>query len=315
MSRPTSLPPHLCGTAFHVHDAESLGIPAGARAAGLRAPFRGVRSLGVDTSTLVGRCLEYRARMSRVEFFSHITAALLWGMPLPRALQDDAPLHVCVPAGAVPPRVRGVVAHQDGVPAFTVAILGGLAVGSAADTWCQLATMLRPNDLVAVADYLLAERRTAFGREPRLATRAELAEAVSRRPGARGVKALRWALRQARERVDSRMETLLRLLLVEAGLPEPEVNPPVAVDGGLTLHPDLLWARWRIVLEYEGDEHRADRRRFMGDIDRRERFEAAGWRVIRVVADDVFVHPEAFLARVRRVIRSRERELHLANLQ
>lgn len=315
MSRPTSLPPHLSGTAFRVQDAESLGIPAGARAAGLRTPFRGVRSLGVDTSTLVGRCLEYRARMSRVQFFSHVTAALLWGMPLPRAIEDDTALHVCVPAGSVPPRVRGVVAHEDGAAAFAVAFLGGLAVASPADTWCQLATVLRPNDLVAVADYLLSERRTAAGRQPPLVRRSELAEAVSRRIGARGVKSLRWALRQARERVDSRMETLLRLLLVDAGLPEPEVNRPVVVDGGLTLHPDLLWRRWRIVLEYEGDEHRADRRRFMGDIDRRERFEAAGWRVIRVVADDVFVHPDAFLARVRRVIRSRERELDLANLQ
>lgn len=296
--------------AFHVQDAESFGVaPGGLRAAGLRRPFRGVRSLGIDPSTLFGRCVEYTARMSRVEFFSHVTAALLWGMPLPKGLEENDSLHVCVPAGTVPPRVRGVVAHEDGTKSLVVAPVAGLTVASPADTWCQLATALRPNDLVAAADYLLSERRTARGREPPLATRAELADAVSRRAGARGVKALRWALRRARERVDSRMETLLRLLLVEAGLPEPEINPPIVVDGGRTLHPDLLWAHWRIVLEYEGDEHRADRRRFMSDIERRERFEAAGWRVVRVVADDIFVHPEAFLARVRRIIRTREREL------
>jgi hypothetical protein len=247
--------------------------------------------------------------MSRAEFFSHVTAALLWEMPLPRAAEDDPALHVCVPAGHLPPRVRGVVGHRDGTNGLLVASVAGLLVAAPCDTWCQLASVLTPNDLVAVADYLLSGTGSSEGRRHPLATTDQLSVAVARRGAARGVKALRWALRQAREGVDSRMETLLRLLLVAAGLPEPLVNPPVVVDGGLTLHPDLLWERWRIVLEYEGDQHRADRRRFIGDIDRKEKFEAAGWRVIRVVSDDIFVHPGAFIARVRRVIRAREREL------
>lgn len=104
------------------------------------------------------------------------------------------------------------------------------------------------------------------------------------------------------------METVLRLLLVRSGLPEPLVNPAVRVDDD-TLHPDLLYSRWRVVLEYEGDGHRTDPLQWRRDIWRREAFEEAGWRVIRVHRDDLLAEPEQFLARVARVIAQRQRDV------
>ena len=54
-------------------------------------------------------------------------------------------------------------------------------------------------------------------------------------------------------------ETRLRLALVRAGLPEPELNVRLyGVDGRYLGKPDIVYRRQRVVFEYEGDGHRLD---------------------------------------------------------
>ena len=61
------------------------------------------------------------------------------------------------------------------------------------------------------------------------------------------------------------------------------------------------------VLQYEGDDHRTNRRRWREDVRRDEMLQEHGWYVMRIVADDVFVHPQALVRRVRsRMERQRE---------
>jgi hypothetical protein len=56
---------------------------------------------------------------------------------------------------------------------------------------------------------------------------------------------------------ESRPETLLRLLLGRAGLPEPEVNVDIRDDSGRFLgRADLVYPPWRTIVEYDGDQHR-----------------------------------------------------------
>jgi len=165
---------------------------------------------------------------------------------------------------------------------------------------------MSPNDLVAAGDFIISGLRTTTGREQPLASVADLRSAATRNRGKRGARAVRWALPLLRSPVDSRPESLLRLLLIASGFPEPIVNDATLVENGaLVLHPDLKWPQWRIVFEYEGDGHREDKRRFRRDISRKEQFEDAGWRVIRVTSDDLFVNPVAFIARVRRIVAER----------
>ncbi len=104
------------------------------------------------------------------------------------------------------------------------------------------------------------------------------------------------------------MESLLRLMLVRSGLPQPLVNPAIRV-GARDLHPDLAYLQWGVVFEYEGDGHRTDPRQWRRDIWRREAFESAGYRVVRVHSEDVLSEPEAFLARTCRIIAQRKRDL------
>lgn len=170
-----------------------------------------------------------------------------------------------------------------------------------------VASTLDRNDLVACGDAIVSSVRQWTGRRPAFASIDELRAAVLAWGTRRGASALRWAIERVRTGVDSRPETLTRLLLVAAGLPEPEIAPPVSLLDGRIVHPDLAYPALRIAFEYEGDEHRADVRRWRSDIRRREDLEDCGWRVVRITWDDLTFERDAFIARVRRLVASRVR--------
>jgi hypothetical protein len=105
--------------------------------------------------------------------------------------------------------------------------------------------------------------------------------------------------------VDSPQETRLRLIIVRAGLPEPDVNVPVFDAAGEWIgSPDLGYGAYRIALQYEGDVHRSNPRRWRQDIARDEAFADAGWLVLRTTADDV-ARPSRFLHRLTRALVAR----------
>ena len=101
-----------------------------------------------------------------------------------------------------------------------------------------------------------------------------------------------------RNRVDSVRETDVRLTLVACRLPEPETNGVIRDDRGRFLaRGDLVYRRWKLVIEYDGWHHERDAEQRSKDIHRRERLEAAGWRVIVVTYNDMS-HPISVVARV-----------------
>lgn len=300
----SALPPSLYGTAFLPGDVpEAIAGRGRLRAADVQRPSRGVRAIGLDLGTIRGRCLAYRPRMPAEQAFSHTTAARLYLIPLPLNVANDPNLHVAVNEARQPPRVGGVVGHSLAGIEARFRRHAGFTVTDPVSTWCQLASMLSLYDLVAAGDYLVSGRVADGGREPPLATIAELRAGVLRHAGRRGARKLRVAIERVRTGVDSRPETWLRLLLVDDGLPEPVVNEPIVDPDGRRLgKPDLAYPWARMLFEYEGDEHRVSRERFRKDITRREIFEADLWRVVRVIPDDVFVNQRTFLIRVRRII-------------
>ncbi|MFF2273196.1 hypothetical protein ACFVTX_13020 [Agromyces sp. NPDC058136] len=234
--------------------------------------------------------------MRASEVFSHSTAALLYEIPLPAELETTTILHVSSADGGRP-RVVGVVGHR--IRRMLRRDDRGLPLASPADTWCQLATQLSLDDLVAAGDAFVSGKLVARGiRVVPLCTRDELRAAIDRHRPARGTAKLDEALPLVRTGVDSRRETLTRLVIVRAGLPEPVIAAPVAVLGGVVLHPDLSYPELRIAIEYEGEEHRLDVARWRDDIARRRALEAAGWVVIRVTIADLRA-PEGFLADIR----------------
>lgn len=211
---------------------------------------------------------------------SHVTAARLHGLPLPSMWTPHEPVHVSVEPPLTPPRRRGVKGHR--VRGLTVAEVGETRCTSLAQTWAQMAVVLGEADHVALTDAVLGRRCPVEG----LVTPDLLASRL--RAGSKGNSRALRALAQADAGAASAPESRLRLLVLTWGVPAPAVNAPVLdVDGQWLATGDLVWRDQRVVLEYEGDHHRTDRRQWQHDISRTRLLEAAGWAVIRATARDL----------------------------
>ena len=251
-------------------------------------------------TSVLGLSRSCAERMPPTHVISHHTAALLLGLPLPAWLAADTRIHVTVPAGTRPPQMSGVVGHELRTELLNVEYVDGIPVTSPLQTWTDLAMVLPRTALVAVTDVLLGGEHPAV-------TPDDLHRAILARTGRRGVKRLRAAATLARTRVESPKETETRLLLVDAGLPEPMTNYVITdAEGNFIARVDLAGPRLRACVEYEGDGHRTDRAQFRKDITRRERLEDHGWWVIRITDDDLRADGHEFLRRVRTVLHSRE---------
>ncbi|HEX6953992.1 MAG TPA: hypothetical protein VF156_03850, partial [Agromyces sp.] len=286
-------------------------------AADLARPYHGVRLRIADGAPTVGDLARaYAKRMPRRQVFSHETAAALWGIPLPvriaapGRLEPEPPLlHVSVPRGSAKPVARGVRGHVLRFDRIGVRVHRGLRLVDPATTWVQLGARLTLDDLVAAADFLLTGTEPYDGRAP-LCTPSELEAALAAHPGCRGMASLRTALTLARRGPLSRRESLLRLDLVRAGLPEPVPNHRVLdADGTLLAMIDLAYPAYGVGIEYQSDLHR-NPRRWRRDVRRLERLADAGWVVLQATSDDVSAdggprHSASFAERVRRRLRAR----------
>ena len=298
------IPETLQQRAIRTTDGPSLGLGLGRlRGPDVDRPFRGVSSLGLDLASVLGRCRAYEPVLIE-GWFSHLTALALVGAPLPTAA-ETGPLHVSVFAPRTAPRRPGVRGHSIDSGSFGRDIRFGLPIMSPADAWVRSAALLRREDLVAVADYLVTGHPSGPSPKPALCTREQLVVASQRMPGNRGARNVAWALPRVRVGPDSRPESLLRLLIVADGMLEPVIHPAIRVAGGRIYHPDLGFTAQRVALEYEGDIHRTDRATWLADIERRELMEAEEWRVMRVTARDLFGDPDGFVARLHRLLSAR----------
>ena len=169
--------------------------------------------------------------------------------------------------------------HQVRRPGIQVSRTGtlpparGLAV-SPEHAFAVAARGLNLLELATAGDWLVRRRLT---------TPARLVVYTRTYRGA-GAALARRAAALVRERVDSPQETRLRLCLVLAGLPEPECNPTLRTADYAIGRVDLLLEAYKLILEYEGDQHRTDKEQWNTDIDRVEEFSGEGYRVLRVTA-------------------------------
>lgn len=300
------------GEAFTLSSARESGVSASRlRARDLERPFHGVRAVTafrderMRQHPVIELARSYIPRMGEHEFFSHVTAALIWGLPLPSGCIVPGVLHVSVVAPRRAPRCRGVIGHQARAASTSVCRhpSSGMLVSSPACTWVALAPLLEhPYDVVAVADAVVHIPRMpggfARGMHPPLATVEQL-EACLRAGRRVGIGTLREALPRVRTGAASRPETWARLTLIDAGLPEPVLDHDVFDEHGLFLAcVDMAYPELRIAIEYEGDHHRSSPEQWAKDVDRVDKLVEHGWRVIRVTKRLLFGHPREFVRRV-----------------
>ncbi|MGJ7541164.1 DUF559 domain-containing protein [Brevibacterium luteolum] len=204
---------------------------------------------------------------------SRRSAAVLHGLPL-RGLPSQLEVSVEQPAAAirrpwVSCRQVGTIKHLS-VATFRLATIR--------QTLLDLAGQLGFLELVQCFDAVLGR----WHGPPKL-TPVQLSQLIVGTRRYPGRKLAIAALHRARPGVDSPQETRLRLSLVDAGLPEPEVS--VSVENPATGYYYLLDMAYRyekVAVEYDGDHHRGDEAQYNRDIARLQTLEQLGWIVIRV---------------------------------
>jgi very-short-patch-repair endonuclease len=291
------LPDEIARSPFLVREARAAGVARGRLSSrDLQRPFHGVRATGLDLSNHRDRCRALLPRLDGEARFSHFSAAAILLVPLPRRIADE-PVHITVFAPRRAPQLRGVVSHELEPRGESLAAVDGLPIVGPADTWVRLASALRETDLVAAGDFLVTGDEPYSGAPP-LCSLDDLGAAVRRHAGVRGLARARRALELVRYGPLSPRETRLRLLLLSAGMPEPELNFRLRASDSRTMV-DLAYPAERVAVEYQGGHHRTDAEVYDDDILRRERLEAEGWVVVYVTARELDRYPERLIRRIR----------------
>jgi very-short-patch-repair endonuclease len=228
-------------------------------------------------------------RLHRDAVISGQSAGLLHGLPI---LGSSPMATVTVPVSMPPrpstPTVGGARLRRAAVCARDRSTWFGVSVTSPARTVIDLGRRDVRDGLVA------ADAALAAG----LVTRGELHNVLGRCTGWPGTRGARRAVELADGAAESALESLTRLCVLDGGLPTPELQVVVS-DGAWWCRVDMMWREGRLVLEADG----MAKYRTIGDIRdekrRQERLERLGYRVLRVMWDDVMRRPDETVARIR----------------
>jgi hypothetical protein len=102
------------------------------------------------------------------------------------------------------------------------------------------------------------------------------------------------------------MESRLRMLLVLAGLPEPEVNHKIRDgSGNVCRRFDLSYPAVRLIVEYDGRQHVEIQKNWESDLERRDEFDDDGWQILVVTSKGIYREPARTVARVHQALRRR----------
>ncbi|WP_285249932.1 hypothetical protein [Pseudarthrobacter sp. fls2-241-R2A-168] len=296
------LPETLAKLPFTIYEARDLGVaPKRLRAKDLVGAGRLIRAHA-------GRELELaeRARVlctaTTDAWVSHETAAILCGLGLPPWLGNEPRIHLSKPHSL--PRVRraGIIAHRVRMIPGEVVEIDGIRVTGPARTWLDLAHELPLPYLVALGDQLIRIPRPELEfRSAPFAYKEGLRLLIRQHPNMKGVEKARLALDEMRVGSDSFPETFLRLAILDAHLPEPELQLRLDPDDPRSPATDLGYRKYRIAVQYDGEHHRS-REQQSRDNRRDEFFINAGWSYFKPNADDL---ADGFLDLITRMKQAR----------
>jgi hypothetical protein len=232
----------------------SLGNP-GERAALYRGAARGVFTKvhpGVYVRAEDWQALDFDgrhlARMHAVALvrpqtvFSHLSAAILWGLPVVGG--DLAVPHSVMPVTAGGRSMNGLRRHAIAQP-FDVDHIGGLRVTALADTAIHIAAGYAPEVSVPVLDALLGMPTGGVSRE-------QLAGLAAEVPGSSGSARCAWAIEFADARSGSAGESMSRVGIHRLGLPRPVLQERFVDGSGLIGITDFWWPDQRVIGEFDG---------------------------------------------------------------
>lgn len=300
----TELPGPLGTEPFTVADARSWGVPKNRlRQSDIRQISRGLYR-PVEWRFELETAARALSVASPGAWISHVTAARLRCQLLPPWLSDSEELHLSKPRELPEVRRKGIVGHTVLAWDDEVETADGIRISTRPRTWLDLARRLSLPELVCMGDELVRIPRVGLeGRSEPFATMDGLCSMLKRHPNLQGIVRARAALDLMRVGSDSGPETLLRLAMCDAGLPEPELQLLLRPERPGSPTADLGYRRRRVAVQYDGGHHLLPAQIF-SDRRRDKAFEAAGWTVLVLTRDDLADGFAVATARIKRLLRN-----------
>src|SRR3954447_12755560 len=249
--RPVSpLPAHLVSVPFTVSEARAASLSRGRlRSSDLASAGR---LLYLPASWEFELPLLARALSAATPgaWVSHLTAAILLGLWLPAWFQDCRDLHLSKPKSLPQVRRHGVIGHTVLAYDDEIMVWEGIRISTPARTWLDLARVLPLQDLVAMGDQVIRQPREELElRYEPWSTVQDLREMLRRHPKMQGIVKARAAVDLIRLGADSAPETFLRLAMMDAGLPEPELQVQIVPGDSYSPAAHLGYRRQRIAIQ------------------------------------------------------------------
>ena len=279
------MPTELKAAPFALAEAIAAGVTrAQLRGSGYRRLGSGLyRWVGLKESPHVLLSAVARRLPVGAAFSGH-TAGWLHGLDL----APCDPIEVTIPEPIGTRRRAGASVSRAALDAEEIVLRRGLPITSALRTVADLGGRDSLTEGVVAADMFL---------HAGLVTTAELRIYIARHSKAKGIARLRRVVDLTEPKSESPMETRLRMLLLRARLPRPEVQVSIHdAEGRFVGRPDLLYLAQRLAIEYDGGNHRD---RLVDDNRRQNGLVSAGFQLLRFTAADVYGTPEVVAMQVR----------------
>jgi hypothetical protein len=231
---------------------------------------------------LIGRLAALDVFMGQKAVCCLGTAAALYGFDV----QSTTAVHVLDPGVRMRP-TTGLMVHQRvGAPLQRIA--GRLAT-TAAWTAIEVSRQLSRPRALATLDAALHST---------WCTSVDLQRAAREQRGRRGIVAVRNLLPFADGRAESAMESEARLVMIDFGLPPPELQYEICGRDAERWRVDFAWPDHKVAAEYQSIAWHAGRFEMLRDKERVAKLQELGWTVIPIAVDDVRVYPARLAERV-----------------
>lgn len=246
---------------------------------------------------MIERCTAAAKVHGQPMLFGMTTSLILQGVPLPECDLDAEMLHTVCSSTGRRIRRRNPPTHTHVWKQFDsrhLVRINRLVVAlNLFLTWAQMADHMDLEQLVILGDSII----TAVERNQPAPMRGNGSEIRNRLIDTalgldpfRGKRTCALAASLLMPNVASPKESEIRLCLLRHGLPMPETNyvvPNVAFRSGAAMTLDLAWPDEHVAVEYDGDQHRTDKRQWRRDQEKRELLRSREWTVIIATADTI----------------------------
>lgn len=265
----------------------------------LRAPFHGVVVPAHLPDTPEIRAAALALVTSEHHVICDRTAAWLHGVDVfaHAELATPPPVETCALRWRTPTRLRGADGRTRDLTPLDIMVLHGVRVTTPLRTALDLGCHLRRREAMAALN--------AFAREHGVRA-TDLLAMIQRFRGRRGVKQLRSLIPLVEPRIESHRESWVWLEIHDHGLPTPEPQYWIVIDGVPTYRLDFAYPAARVCVEYDGkDFHDRTAEQRAHDEERRRWLREHGWTVIVIrLGDFAAASSDRWVGELREALRA-----------